>query len=220
MPSPLSLIDAGGPVVALLCFLSLCVVTLALVKVWQFARCHLFFAETNLISNQFLELWAGGNFTQARATIENSKSPQARLLAYSCEAMQAGQLVGDALHHELQRFGVSMLAQLRAYLRPLEVIATVAPLIGLLGTVTGMIEAFQAMEAAGKQVDPSVLSGGIWQALLTTAVGLIVAIPASLLHSWFERKVEVCSQNMGDALAQLSTASARQPINQPHLAAV
>ncbi len=220
MPSPLSLISAGGPIVALLCFLSLCVVTLTLVKLWQFARCHLFFGNKNVISNQFLEHWARGNFTQAQSTIQSSKSPEARLLAYGCEAMQAGQLRGENLNNELQRFGLSMLAQLRAYLRPLEVIATVAPLIGLLGTVTGMIEAFQAMEAAGKQVDPSVLSGGIWQALLTTAVGLIVAIPASLLHSWFERKVEVCSQNMGDALAQLSTASARQPVNEPHLAAV
>jgi len=75
-------------------------------------------------------------------------------------------------------------------LRPLEVIATVSPLLGLFGTVLGMIEAFRAMEAAGSQVDPAVLSGGIWGALLTTAVGLGVAIPVTLLHSWFERRQE------------------------------
>ncbi|MEK9713751.1 MAG: MotA/TolQ/ExbB proton channel family protein [Thalassolituus sp.] len=75
-------------------------------------------------------------------------------------------------------------------LRPLEVIATVSPLLGLFGTVLGMIEAFQAMEAAGSQVDPAVLSGGIWGALLTTAVGLGVAIPVTLIHSWFERRQE------------------------------
>ena len=63
---------------------------------------------------------------------------------------------------------------MRSHLRVMEVIANLAPLIALLGTVLGMIEAFQAMELAGKQVDPSVLSGSIWEALLTTAVGLII----------------------------------------------
>jgi biopolymer transport protein ExbB len=90
-------------------------------------------------------------------------------------------------------------------LRPLEVIATVAPLLGLFGTVLGMIEAFKAMEAAGAQVDPAVLSGGIWQALLTTAVGLGVAIPVSLIHSLFERQHESLSiQMLSDSEALLN----------------
>jgi biopolymer transport protein ExbB len=56
-------------------------------------------------------------------------------------------------------------------------------LLGLFGTVLGMVEAFRQLELAGSQVDPAVLSGGIWQALLTTAVGLAVAIPAVLAHN-------------------------------------
>ena len=80
---------------------------------------------------------------------------------------------------------------LKSGLRPLELIAGIAPLMGLLGTVLGMITAFQAMEAAGASVDPSVLSGGIWAALLTTAIGLVVAIPTLALHaaldSWTDR---------------------------------
>lgn len=68
--------------------------------------------------------------------------------------------------------------------------ATVAPLIGLLGTLLGMVEAFRVMELAGKNVDLAVLSRGIWQALSTTAAGLIVAIPAFIMHSWFDRKSE------------------------------
>ncbi|MGB1092793.1 MAG: MotA/TolQ/ExbB proton channel family protein, partial [Oceanobacter sp.] len=74
---------------------------------------------------------------------------------------------------------------------------------GLFGTVLGMIEAFKAMEAAGAQVDPSVLSGGIWQALLTTAYGLAVAIPVSLIHSLFERKTETQVQKAQDLVDQL-----------------
>jgi biopolymer transport protein ExbB len=78
-------------------------------------------------------------------------------------------------------------------------------LLGLFGTVLGMIEAFRAMEAAGARVDPSILSGGIWQALLTTAVGLGVAIPVSIAHSWLERRVEVEASSMQDKLDRLMT---------------
>ncbi len=87
------------------------------------------------------------------------------------------------------------------------------PLLGLLGTVIGMIEAFQAMEAAGSQVNPSILSGGIWKALLTTAIGVAVAIPVSIIHSWFERKVEVQATFVQDDLEKLFTLEKQKGIN-------
>ena len=71
----------------------------------------------------------------------------------------------------------------------LEIIAQVSPLIGLLGTVIGMIDSFNELELGGSLVDPSILAGGIWTALLTTAMGLIVAIPALICHYFFERKI-------------------------------
>tara|TARA_B100000446_G_scaffold61006_2_gene57439 strand:- start:19159 stop:19803 length:645 start_codon:yes stop_codon:yes gene_type:complete len=214
------LISAGGPIVAVLCFLSIVVATLALVKLWQFCQCGLLFGDNTTINQLFLEHWSRNDLTAAESTLKDNKAPEAQLLRHLCQTEKSGRLENEAQHNELQRYALSLLGQLRSYLRPLEVIATVAPLIGLLGTVTGMIEAFQAMEAAGKQVDPSVLSGGIWQALLTTAIGLIVAIPASLLHSWFERKLEVCGQNMGDALAQISILASRKAASEPQLAVV
>lgn len=220
MSSLFSLISAGGPIVAVLCFLSIVVVTLALVKCWQFFQCGLLFGDNAVINRHFLEYWSQGDLSAAHSTLRENKAPEAQLLTHLCQTAKSGRLDSNAQHNELQRYALSLLSQLRGYLRPLEVIATVAPLIGLLGTVTGMIEAFQAMEAAGKQVDPSVLSGGIWQALLTTAIGLIVAIPASLLHSWFERKLEVCGQNMGDALTQISVMASRQTASEPQLAVV
>ena len=84
-------------------------------------------------------------------------------------------------------------------------IASLSPLLGLLGTVLGMIEAFQQMEAAGSQVDPSILSGGIWQALLTTAVGLAVAIPVVIMHGFFERKCDRIAFLLDDALTRVFT---------------
>lgn len=73
-----------------------------------------------------------------------------------------------------------------------------------------MIDAFRAMEAAGAQVNPAVLSGGIWKALLTTAAGLAVAIPVSLIHSWFERRVELQATAIQDDLERLLTLEAQQ----------
>ncbi len=70
--------------------------------------------------------------------------------------------------------------------RTLDLIAQTAPLLGLFGTVLGMIGAFRALQDAGSVVDPSVLAGGIWVALMTTAAGLAVAMPVSIALSYFE----------------------------------
>lgn len=110
------------------------------------------------------------------------------------------------IREEVERSAINQLNQLRSFLRPLEIIASLSPLLGLLGTVLGMITAFQKMEGAGSQVDPSVLSGGIWQALLTTAVGLAVAILVVTMHSWLERKIERIANNINDAVTQVFTS--------------
>lgn len=88
-------------------------------------------------------------------------------------------------------------------------IAYISPLLGLLGTVTGMIKAFMMIEQKAGLVNPGDLAGGIWEALLTTAAGLIVAIPAQIFYSWLsaiitkrmlnmELIMDEIVQNMGD----------------------
>ena len=77
------------------------------------------------------------------------------------------------------------------FLPSLEIIAQVSPLVGLLGTVIGMIDSFNELELGGSLVDPSILAGGIWKALLTTAMGLIVAIPPLIRHYYYEKKQQV-----------------------------
>ncbi len=79
---------------------------------------------------------------------------------------------------------------LERYLGVLGTIAAIAPLIGFLGTVTGMIRAFMQVQTLGGNVDASVLAGGIWEALITTAAGLIVGIPALIFYNWIQAKVE------------------------------
>ncbi|QPJ64025.1 MAG: MotA/TolQ/ExbB proton channel family protein [Candidatus Nitrohelix vancouverensis] len=79
------------------------------------------------------------------------------------------------------------------HVRGLEVIATIAPLMGLLGTVVGMVQAFNKVAQYKGQVDPGLLAGGIWEALLTTAAGLAVAIPTVVMLHFFEKKIETIS---------------------------
>lgn len=90
---------------------------------------------------------------------------------------------------EIHLAGEDILFSLGRRLEFLSTVATAAPLIGLLGTVLGMIDAFSRLSASGN-VDITMLAGGIWQALLTTAAGLSVAIPTLLAHRCFCRQHE------------------------------
>ena len=94
------------------------------------------------------------------------------------------------LEEKLSLAGQEEINILGKNIRGLEVIATISPLMGLLGTVIGMVQAFSKVAEYQGQVDPGLLAGGIWVALLTTAAGLAVAIPAVVMLHYFERKIE------------------------------
>ena len=101
------------------------------------------------------------------------------------------------LEEKLTVHGQEEISGLRKNLRAMEVIATISPLMGLLGTVIGMVKAFNKVAQYKGQVDPSLLAGGIWEALLTTAAGLALAIPVVIMLNYFERKVEAISFLLG-----------------------
>jgi len=92
---------------------------------------------------------------------------------------------------------------LERYLGWLGTIAAIAPLIGFLGTVTGMIRAFLQIQTLGGNVDASVLAGGIWEALITTAAGLSVGIPALIFYNWLQGKVELHVFEMRERSSEL-----------------
>jgi len=83
-----------------------------------------------------------------------------------------------------------LIGRMEVSLRGLATVAAVAPLLGLLGTVIGMIRAFMVIEGQGTNVSPALLAGGIWEALLTTAAGLTVAIPCLMFHNLFQGRIE------------------------------
>jgi len=190
----------GGPVVWILLAMSVVALSILLIKLWQFNFPR---PEGTRAVNRSLSLWHKGDAEGAIAQL-NTRQTVPAVLLLAMRGMRSG-TDHDLLREELQRVGSYRLNQLKLLLRPLEVIANLAPLLGLLGTVLGMIEAFRQMEAAGSRVDPSILSGGIWQALLTTAVGLAVAIPVVAIHSWLERRVERIAASLNDAVTQVFT---------------
>ncbi|TYL46673.1 MotA/TolQ/ExbB proton channel family protein [Marinomonas sp. IMCC 4694] len=203
-------LEVGGPVVWILMVFSVVALTIVLLKLWQFSSLR---AESLTTADLALVQWRHDNGEDALEKLDE-KRPIDALVGYTMRAILTAESNAEVIREEVERRAMNQLSQLRAYLRPLEIIATLSPLLGLLGTVLGMITAFQQMEGAGNQVDPSVLSGGIWQALLTTAVGLAVAIPVVTLQSGLERKVERIAHNMNDAVTQVFTAKARLPAEQ------
>jgi biopolymer transport protein ExbB len=195
-------LNVGGPVVWILLLMSLVAVSIMLIKIWQFSKLK---PERRTSIDKSLSLWHKGETTSAKLML-NGKFSVEKVALVAMRGLTDNTVDKTLLKEELNRVATLKLEQLRSYLRPLEVIATLSPLLGLLGTVIGMIMAFQQMATAGNQVDPSVLSGGIWQALLTTAVGLTVAIPVVAVHTWLERKIERVASLMNDVVTQLFTS--------------
>ncbi len=103
----------------------------------------------------------------------------------------------------ISRAGSKIIRQLEKNLGSLAVIGNIAPLLGLLGTVTGMIKAFMKIQDLGGRVDASVLAGGIWEALITTAAGLAVAIPTLVAYHYFEGKVDDIGARVKDEVGML-----------------
>lgn len=150
------------------------------------------------------------NFNRARVDVERLTIRVARLVAEdrgpealdicrgtpgpAAKVLEAGLLAKDRPPAEVRvamaDVGKLEINRLEQYLSILSAIAQVAPLLGLLGTVTGMIEVFQGIEALGGRVAVQDISSGIWKALLTTATGLGVGIPSLLAAHFFQRRIE------------------------------
>ena len=101
-----------------------------------------------------------------------------------------------SLSADLEQMGNAEVTAMGRGIRLLELIGMIAPLLGLLGTVLGMIESFRALELAQGAANASILAGGIWQALLTTAAGLIVAIPAVAGAAILQSRAEIGTQEI------------------------
>ncbi|MEM9576924.1 MAG: MotA/TolQ/ExbB proton channel family protein [Pseudomonadota bacterium] len=172
--------DLGGPVILILIAASVYVLAVALYKILQFRVAGV---GRHKALQEAVGAWDAGDRAAAASNLQRSQSYLVPVIEM---AFRAAREDNDRLVTEAER----CFAKLERGLRSIENVAQLAPLLGLFGTVLGMIQAFQALQEAGSQVDPSILAGGIWVALMTTAAGLAVAMPASLIHSWLEARMD------------------------------
>lgn len=196
----LDFLDRGGATLWLIAALSVLTLALILWKVWRLA---LMGAWSGSATAQAIALWTDGQTEPALATVAGRRSLRARLAHAAMSARLDHSLDDPQAREETSRRARADLDEARRGLRALELISTIAPLLGLLGTVLGMITAFQTLQEAGARADPAALAGGIWVALLTTAAGMAVAIPAGVALSWFESVTDRLQADMEDAATRI-----------------
>ena len=200
MTEIIAFLNIGGP--ALWVIAGLSVVTLGLI-LWKLWRLSLMGAWRRSASEKAVALWQKGQRDAALSSIQHRKGLRARVVK---AAMQADRtLHSEDARDETARVARAALMDAGSGLRALDLIATIAPLVGLLGTVLGMIDAFQALQDSGARADPSALAGGIWEALLTTAAGMAVAIPASMALSWFDSINDRLAHDFDDLATRILT---------------
>jgi len=139
------------------------------------------------IEIKIADLMTKGFEEDALALAGQSNSPMGRILE---KAIQARDLDKDTLESVIVNATENEVRGLSAYLQALATIGNIAPLLGLLGTIIGMIKAFMVIQDMGGKVNAAVLAGGIWEAMLTTALGLAVALPTMVAHSYLLSKVD------------------------------
>lgn len=183
----IELLNKGGPVIWVLAAYSSIGLAIVLERYLLFIRLR------RLPKNLLPQLNHLLDQPDAEERVAKLKGPEAHVIQAMVEADRQGvkdlQSVGDrvcAQEQQRMEFGLPTLG----------VLGNTAPLLGLLGTISGMIKAFMVIEEAGGKVDAQALAGGIWEAMITTGVGLAVAIPLVILLHFLEGAVERRGQSM------------------------
>lgn len=195
--TPSSLLEFGGPVVLLLLAISVVALAIVLAKALQFYTVQV---GRHASVRKAVAQWRTGDRAIAAKNLVKDRSMSAALVRSAMDALRAlddqtlslqeRDIREERLREEISARAADRLFGLASWLRALDLVTQVAPLLGLFGTVLGMIETFQSLQASGASADPASLAGGIWVALLTTACGLAVAIPVSVAVTWFETRLE------------------------------
>lgn len=195
------LVNGGG----MMWPLGACAVVGLLVIVWKVIDLGTKGARTRQLLREVDGLLVEGNIQEAATVARESDTPAGRILTAGLERRDEGT---ERVMKAIENVGLIEMAGLESWLTTLATLANVAPLLGFLGTVWGMILAFQSIEMAG-EVDAILVAGGIKIALITTASGLGIAIPINIAHNYFVTRVdrlvidmEESAQKMVDVLHQ------------------
>jgi biopolymer transport protein ExbB len=195
---------AGGAGIWVIAGLS---VLMATVAIERFHRFRMRAIVPSGLADEIVPLWQEGRFEELQQALARHESVLAKAIRFLVAnrarwpAETLGERAGELASRELRR------QQQRAY--PLAVVATVAPIVGLLGTVVGMIEAFHVIAFTGGMGDASLLAGGISKALVNTAAGLSVALPALALHHFFRHRLTMGGLALEEQLERVLDACVR-----------
>jgi len=193
------LFRAGGPLMWIILACSVIALTIVFERLFSLRRNKV--APSRLLE-QVLEMLEKGSLTPQKAELVAQHSPLGSVLSAGLANLHLGR---DSMREAIEERGKQVVHRMGHYLNALGTIASITPLIGLLGTVIGMIKVFTAITVSGVG-DPTILSGGISEALITTAAGLSVGIPCLMFYRYFRNKISELSVIMeDDALALLDS---------------
>ncbi|MFT5574012.1 MAG: biopolymer transport protein ExbB [Cryomorphaceae bacterium] len=193
------LFRAGGPLMWIILICSLAALTIIFERMLTLRKKQVVPAN---LRKQIVEMALSGRVSAEKIEVVKNHSPLGTVFAAGLANLSYGP---DAMREGLEEAGKKVVHRLGRYLNTLGTIASITPLIGLLGTVIGMIKVFTAITASGVG-DPTVLSGGISEALITTAAGLSVGIPCLMFYRYFRSRIsELAVMLEENALALLDT---------------
>ncbi len=181
------LTSIGGPVLAILFLISLVATATSLFKIIQFMRLGV---GKHRAADAALAKWNVGEKKEAYDIAASGSAPLSRVAAQTMHSIGLSPDNPEVAREQAVHVAKGVLNQLAGYMRILESVVQAAPMLGLLGTVLGMIDAFGELAKGDGAVDPSQLAGGIFVALSTTALGLIIAIPFYFIANWLESRIE------------------------------
>jgi biopolymer transport protein ExbB len=176
----------GGPILVALILLSIAATAAAIFKLISLARLGVGKRKS---ADQALARWAAGDATGAHQIAASDTSTLAQVVAIAMAARMRWPDDKERAREVAAGAALKLLDAMNRHVRILETSVQAAPMLGLLGTVLGMIAAFNEMSGGGA-VNPAELAGGIWVALSTTALGLAIAIPFYFFTSWIESRIE------------------------------
>lgn len=179
--------------------LALCLILGIIVIIWKFLDLSMKSARTKRILKEVDELLTQKRIKEALELTRDTNAPAANILYAGLERHEEGT---DRVMKAIENQGLIEMSKLEKGLVVLATLTNVAPLLGFLGTVIGMIIAFQSIEAAG-EVEATLVAGGIKVALLTTAAGLIIAIPVSIGHNYFVSRIDALVIDMEESAQKM-----------------
>lgn len=196
------LFEKGGPVMWVLAAVSVYTLAVIFYKIFQLVHYNVF---RRGFVDQAMQGIKATEFEKVEAMLVSQHSPIARVMLVALHCVRNRDMTQQSREAEVARVGSAEVRYLEHHLRGLEMVANVGPLLGLLGTVTGMVATFANLEQAGSRVDPSMLAGGIWEALITTICGLTVGVFALASHYIFDGIIERTRATMLDLAVRILT---------------